>query len=51
VKYGVPIPRSVKHAMELNEAAGNTYWADAIRKEVESLLALDCFTFHAPDLR
>jgi hypothetical protein len=47
-KYGVPIPRSVKHAYELDQEAGNTYWADAIRKEVDSLLALDCFSFHAP---
>ena len=51
VKYGVTIPRSVKHAYELDKEAGNTFWADAIHKEVESLLALDCFTFHAPDYK
>ena len=28
VKHGVPIPRYVKHALELDEAAGNTFWAD-----------------------
>jgi hypothetical protein len=49
VKYGVPIPRNVKHALELDAKAGNTFWSDAIRKEVESLLNLDCFSFHAPD--
>ena len=51
VKYGVTIPRSVKHALELDAEAGNTFWADAIRKEVDSLLALDCFSFHAPDYK
>ena len=51
VKYGVTIPRSVKHALELDAEAGNTFWADAIRKEVESLLAFDCFSFHAPDYK
>ena len=49
VKYGVPVPRNVAHALELDREAGNTFWADAIRKEVASLLALDCFEFHAPD--
>ena len=47
----MPIPRNVKHALELDAEAGNTFWADAIRKEVESLLALDCFSFHAPDYK
>ena len=51
VKYGVPIPRNVAHALELDAEAGNTFWADAIRKEVASLLALDCFSFHAPDYK
>ena len=51
VKYGVPIPRNVQHALELDREAGNTFWADAIRKEVASLLALDCFEFHGPDYK
>ncbi|KAI2506735.1 hypothetical protein MHU86_7736 [Fragilaria crotonensis] len=37
IKYGVEVPRNVRHAFELDEAAGNTLWADAIRK-VASLL-------------
>ena len=49
VKYSVPVPRNVTHALELDREARNTFWADAIRKEVASLLALDCFEFHAPD--
>ena len=51
MKYGVAIPRNVKHALELDAEAGNTFWTDAIRKEVASLLALDCFSFHAPDYK
>jgi hypothetical protein len=47
-KYGIVIPRSVKHALELDAEAGNTLWADAIKKEIASLLALDIFTFHLP---
>jgi hypothetical protein len=50
-KYRVEIPRSVKHAFELDAQAGNTVWADAIKKEIASLLALDCFTFHSPDYK
>jgi hypothetical protein len=48
VKYGVQVPRNVQHALDLDRTAGNTFWADAIRKEIASLLALDCFEFHGP---
>jgi hypothetical protein len=48
MKYGVVIPRNVKHAYELDKESGTTFWADAIKKEVDSLLALNCFTFHDP---
>ena len=51
VKYGVAIPRNVKHALEIDAETGTTFWADAIRKEIASLLALDCFEFHAPDYK
>jgi hypothetical protein len=49
IKYGVPIPRNAVRTLELNAEANNTFSADAIRKEVASLLALNCFSFHAPD--
>lgn len=49
--YGIAIPQSVREAYALDEASGTTSWADAIRKEIESLLALDCFSFHAPDYK
>jgi Reverse transcriptase (RNA-dependent DNA polymerase) len=32
-KFGIELPRSVRHALELDRANGNTYWADAMRKE------------------
>lgn len=33
-KYGVEIPRTVKEALALDEKNGNTFWADAIKKEM-----------------
>jgi hypothetical protein len=51
VKYGVIIPCSVKHAIELDTENGNTLWADAIKKEIDSLSRLGCFDFRAPDCK
>jgi hypothetical protein len=51
VKYGVIIPCGVKHAMELDTENSNTLWADAIKKEIDSLLRLGCFDFCAPDFK
>ncbi len=48
IKYGVTVPRSVRHAYELDRESGTTFWTDAIKKEIESLLALECFSFHDP---
>ena len=36
-KYGVEVPRNVAHALELDRKNGNTYWRDAISKEMGSL--------------
>ena len=33
-KYGVEIPRTVKEALALDEKNGNTFWAEAIKKEM-----------------
>ena len=33
-KYGVEIPRTVKEALALDSKNGNTFWADAIKKEM-----------------
>ena len=43
MKFGVKIPRSVKHALELDAQNGNTLWLDAINKEIAELLAHDTF--------
>ena len=51
VKYGVTIPQNVKHALELDAEPGTAFWKYAICKEVASLLALNCFEFHAPDYK
>ena len=45
------IPRSVKHALQLDEESGTTFWMDAIKKEIDSLLDLNCFKFHSPDCK
>ena len=34
-------PRSVKHALQLDEESGTTFWMDTIEKEIGSLLALN----------
>ena len=45
-KYGIQVPRSVKHADELDVKNGNNFWKEAFEKEVKALLDLDCFEFH-----
>jgi Reverse transcriptase (RNA-dependent DNA polymerase) len=50
-KYGVIVSQSVRHAFQLDAEDGTTFWADAIKKEIASLLALDCFEFHSPDYK
>jgi hypothetical protein len=36
---------------ELDAVNGNSYWANAIKKEIDSLLQLGCFNFCAPDFK
>ena len=38
MKFGVEIPGSVKEAYELDQKNGNTYWHDAIQKELKNVL-------------
>ena len=33
-KYGIEIPTSVAHAKKIDDRNGNTYWCDAIKKEM-----------------
>ena len=37
IKFGVEVPRSVKHALWLDKMAGNTLWRDAIDKELNQI--------------
>ena len=37
-KFGIEIPRSVEHAYRLDERNGNTYWRDAIKKEMTNVI-------------
>jgi hypothetical protein len=37
-KYAFEIPRSVKHAMDLDAKNGNTRWGDAIHTEISQTL-------------
>jgi hypothetical protein len=36
-KFGIEIPRTVKEALELDRQNGNTFWADAIAKEMTTV--------------
>jgi hypothetical protein len=37
-KYGVEIPRTLKEAYDLDEKNGNTFWRDAVTKEMGNLM-------------
>ena len=37
-KFGIEIPRSVEHAYRLDERNGNTFWRDAIKKEMANVM-------------
>ncbi len=38
-KYGIIVPRTVEEAFELDNASGNTYWRDAVKKEMKNMVA------------
>jgi hypothetical protein len=42
-KYGVQVPRNVKHAFELDKLNGDSYWADATKAEMKDLFDLEAF--------
>eukprot|EP00977_Amphora_coffeiformis_P026755 scaffold29837_cov122-Amphora_coffeaeformis.AAC.1 len=42
-KFGVRLPRNVPKAYRLIEKSGNTYWADAIKLEIEQLMEYKTF--------
>ena len=43
IKYGVRVPRTVKEALRFDEENDNSFWADAISKEMDTLNKLKCF--------
>lgn len=36
-KFGIEVPRNVKHALEIDEITGTTFWQDAINKEMRNV--------------
>jgi hypothetical protein len=36
-KFGTELPKTVKEALELDKKNGNTFWADAIAKEMKDV--------------
>ena len=47
IMYGVRVPKNVEEAYALDEANGNTYWADSMKKELDALMGKK--TLHFPD--
>jgi hypothetical protein len=45
-QYGYEVPRSYNHAVDLDNAAGNTKWQDSVKLEMEQLAEYDTFTDH-----
>jgi hypothetical protein len=45
-KYGIEVPRNVSHALQLDRINKNQLWNDAIKKEMDSLIRMECFEFH-----
>ena len=37
-KYGVEIPKSVQHALQIDERTGTTFWSEAIKKEMKNVM-------------
>ena len=42
-KFGVRVPFGIKQAMQLDKENGNTFWLDAIKKELACLNAHEVF--------
>lgn len=50
-KYGIRIPKSVKEALQIDKENGNTYWYDAIMKEMKNVrIAFESFHGNVNDL-
>ncbi len=44
-KFGIEVPKTIKEAFDLDCKNGNTFWADAIAKEMKEV----CIAFKLPD--
>jgi hypothetical protein len=50
-KYGIRIPKTMKEALQLDKESGNTYWYDAIRKEMKNVrVAFEVYNGRLEDL-
>lgn len=45
-KFGIQIPNNISEALQFDREAGNTKWADAIKKEMSNLDCLKVFKYH-----
>jgi len=36
-KFGIEVPKTVKHAFEIDKENGNTFWQDAINQEMKNI--------------
>ena len=48
-KYDIEVPRSIAHAYELNQKNGDTFWRDAIKKEMTNVLVAFEILGHGQD--
>ena len=45
IKYGNEIPKNWSDILQIDKAAGNSKWQEAIKKEVSALIGFGCFQF------
>ena len=50
-KYGIRVPRNVDEAVKFDKDNGNTFWQDATRLEMSTLMDLECFEFKSKGYR
>lgn len=50
-KYGIELPKTVKHSLEIDRETNTTFWIDAIWKEMKTMQkAFEILDNHAPNL-
>ena len=50
-KFGVGVSKKWKDIIIIDDAACNTYWQDAVKKEVSALIFHKCFGFKSPNFK